>query len=175
MKNLGTKTNINKQIKQNEFKIKKKFGQNFLVDQNILSKIVQSSSATADSLIIEIGPGLGSLTEHLIRHSKHVLAYEIDTDLVPILKEEFPEKLTLINDDFLNRSIDQDIKKLNMTFDKVVVIANLPYYITTPIIFKILEESKEVEEMLLMMQLEVARRLTSQPKTKDAQIAIPFL
>lgn len=167
MKNIGTKGNIGKKIKDKDFKIKKKFGQNFLVDQNILQKIVASSSVTKDSLVIEIGPGMGSLTEHLIKASKHVLAYEIDNDLIPILHETFPKNFTLINDDFLNRNIDQDIDNLKESFDKVVVIANLPYYITTPIIFKILEESVKISEMLLMMQLEVARRLTSETSTKD--------
>ncbi len=167
MSKIGTKSSIRKTIKDKDFTIKKKFGQNFLVDQNILRKIVDSSSVTNDSLVIEIGPGMGSLTEHLLHKAKHVLAYEIDSDLLPILENTFTERFTLINDDFLHRNIDKDIDNLNMEFDKVVVIANLPYYITTPIIFKILEESSYVMEMLLMMQLEVARRLTSKPKTKD--------
>ena len=168
MAKIGTKSEINRQMKSNDFRTKKKFGQNFLVDQNILAKIVESSSITSESLVIEIGPGMGSLTEHIMRKAKHVLAYEIDKELMPILEKNFQEgNITLINDDFLKRSIDKDIDSLEMSFDKVAIIANLPYYITTPIIFKALEESKYVEEMLVMMQLEVARRLTSKPKTKD--------
>jgi len=165
---IGTKSVINTTLKAEEFRIKKKFGQNFLVDQNILSNIVKASSATKDSLIIEIGPGLGSLTEHLLSKAKHVLAYEIDGELIPILQNTFKnQNVTLIHDDYLKRNVDEDINNLNMEFDKVVMIANLPYYITTPIIFKTLEECTVVSELLLMMQLEVARRLTSKPKTKD--------
>lgn len=168
MSKIGTSGKIKQTLKEKDFYIKKKFGQNFLIDQNILKKIVSIPNITKDTLIIEIGPGMGSLTEHLLEAGKHVLAYEIDTELLPILRETFSsEKLTLINDDFLNRDIDKDILDLNETFDQVVVVANLPYYITTPIIMKILEQSSQVKEMVLMMQLEVARRLTSKPSTKD--------
>jgi 16S rRNA (adenine1518-N6/adenine1519-N6)-dimethyltransferase len=168
MNKIGTSKHVNEVIKKEEFHIKKKFGQNFLIDQNILTKIVSIPTITKETLVIEIGPGMGSLTEHLLSKSKHVLAYEIDIELIEILKEAFKEEsFTLINDDFLKRDIDQDIKELNINYDKVVVVANLPYYITTPIIFKIIEESSLVSEMVLMMQLEVARRLTSKPSTKD--------
>lgn len=168
MKNIGTKSQINKQMKSNDFRTKKKFGQNFLVDQNILAKIIDASSITSESLVIEIGPGMGSLTEHIIGKAKHVLAYEIDSDLIPILNKNFQDsKFTLVNDDFLKRNIDKDIDSLGITYDMVAIIANLPYYITTPIIFKALEESTYITEMLVMMQLEVAKRLTSKPKTKD--------
>ncbi len=168
MSKIGSSTKVKQTIKEQDFYIKKKFGQNFLVDQNILQKIVSTPTITENTLIIEIGPGMGSLTEHLIEKGKHVLAYEIDKDLIPILNENFnDQELTLINDDFLKRNIDEDIKNLNMDFDHVCVVANLPYYITTPITIKILEESTMVKEMVLMMQLEVARRLTSKPSTKD--------
>lgn len=168
MKKIGTSTHVKSTIKKEDFHIKKKFGQNFLVDQNILQKIVSIPSLTDETLVIEIGPGMGSLTEHLLSNSKHVLAYEIDQDLIPILHSTFKDKqLTVHNKDFLKSSIDEDIKDLNITYDNVVVVANLPYYITTPIIMKIIEESKLVKEMVLMMQLEVARRLTSKPSTKD--------
>ncbi len=168
MEKIGTSSKIRKTIKDNDFYIKKKFGQNFLVDQNILSKIVSTPNITKNTLAIEIGPGMGSLTEHLINKAKHVIAYEIDKDLLPILEENFNgDSFTLINDDFLNRDVDKDIESLNMEFDNVCVVANLPYYITTPIIMKILEESVKVKELVLMMQLEVARRLTSKPSTKD--------
>lgn len=168
MNKIGTSTHVKSTIRKEEFHIKKKFGQNFLVDQNILQKIVNIPSLTKETLVIEIGPGMGSLTEHLLMKSKHVLAYEIDADLIPILEDTFKEaNLTIINDDFLKTNIDEDIEKLNIAYDKVVVVANLPYYITTPIIMKIIEESSKVKEMVLMTQLEVARRLTSKPSTKD--------
>ena len=168
MSKIGTSSHIKKTIKEEDFHIKKKFGQNFLVDQNILKKIVSIPDVTKETLVIEIGPGMGSLTEHLLQKSKRVLAYEIDKDLIPILEETFiEEKLSIIHDDFLKRDIDDDILRLNEEYDQVVVVANLPYYITTPIIMKIIEESDKVSQMVLMMQLEVAQRLTSKPSTKD--------
>jgi len=168
MKNIGTSTHVKSTIRKAEFHIKKKFGQNFLVDQNILRKIVTIPSLTEETLVIEIGPGMGSLTEHLLEKCKFVLAYEIDIDLIPILNDTFEGKsISIKNKDFLKTNIDEDIDELGITYDNVVVVANLPYYITTPIIMKILEESSKVKEMVLMMQLEVARRLTSKPSTKD--------
>lgn len=168
MKKLGTATHVKSTIAKEDFHIKKKFGQNFLVDQNILQKIVSIPSLTDETLVIEIGPGMGSLTEHLMAHAKHVLAYEIDSDLLPILNKAFKGmNVSFKNKDFLKTNIDKDIEELGISYDKVVVVANLPYYITTPITMKILEESEKVKEMVLMMQLEVARRLTSKPSTKD--------
>ncbi len=168
MSKIGTISNTKSTLDKHDFYIKKKFGQNFLVDQNILKKIVEIPTITKDTLVVEIGPGLGSLTEHLINKSKHVLSYEIDKDLVSILEETFSnEELTIINKDFLKSDIDSDIKALKMNYDNVVMVSNLPYYITTPIIFKIIEESTLIKEMVLMTQLEVAQRLTSKPSTKD--------
>ncbi len=168
MSKIGTISNTKSTLDKHDFYIKKKFGQNFLVDQNILKKIVEIPTITKDTLVVEIGPGLGSLTEHLINKSKHVLSYEIDKDLVSILEETFSnEELTIINKDFLKSDIDSDIKTLKMNYDNVVMVSNLPYYITTPIIFKIIEESTLIKEMVLMTQLEVAQRLTSKPSTKD--------
>jgi len=168
MKKIGTVNRTKETLKKYGFHAKKKYGQNFLVDQNILEKIVQIPTLTKETLVIEIGPGLGSLTEHLLDNSKHVLAYEIDNDLIKILIENFDnDKLSVINEDFLKRNIDEDVKKLEIDFDNVVVVANLPYYITTPIILKIIEESSFVKEIVVMTQLEVARRLTSKPSNKD--------
>lgn len=168
MKKIGSSKRIKETIKQEDFYIKKKYGQNFLTDQNILQKIVNVATITDQTLVIEIGPGMGSLTEHLLEKAKHVLAYEIDKDLIPILNKHFnTEKLTIINDDYLKRIVDEDIADLKLTFDNVCIVANLPYYITTPIILNTLENSKYVKELVVMMQLEVARRLTSKPSTKD--------
>lgn len=168
MKKIGTVNKTKDTLKKYGFHVKKKFGQNFLVDQNILQKIVGIPTISKETLVVEIGPGLGSLTEHLLDISKHVLAYEIDNDLVRILVENFnDDNLSIINEDFLKRNIDEDIKSLEMDYDNVVVVANLPYYITTPIILKIIEESSIIKELVVMTQLEVARRLTSKPSTKD--------
>ena len=134
MKKIGTVNKTKDTLKKYGFHVKKKFGQNFLVDQNILQKIVGIPTITKETLVVEIGPGLGSLTEHLLDSSKHVLAYEIDNDLVKILSESFDEEnLSIINEDFLKRNIDDDINSLKINYDNVVVVANLPYYITTPI------------------------------------------
>ena len=168
MKKIGTINKTKEAIEKNKFHIKKKFGQNFLVDQNILQKIVEIPTINKNTLVIEVGPGLGSLTEHLLEKSLHVLAYEIDSELVRILSETFQEdNLSIIGEDFLKRDVDNDIKALNIKYENVVVVANLPYYITTPIILKIIEESKLIKELVVMTQLEVARRLTSKPSTKD--------
>ena len=168
MAKIGTINKTKSTLEKHRFYIKKKYGQNFLIDQNILRNIVEIPPITKETLVIEIGPGLGSLTEHLLNKAKHVLAYEIDQDLIPILKETFDfKKLTILNQDFLKCDIDSDIKQLNISYDQVIVVANLPFYITTPIILKIIEESAIVKEMILMTQQEVAERLTSKPSTKD--------
>ena len=168
MSKIGSVKETTETIKKNDFYIKKKFGQNFLTDQNILKKIVDVTTIDKETLVVEIGPGLGSMTEHLLQKAKMVLAYEIDQDLIPILKESLPfDHFHLIHDDILKRSIDDDIASLHLSYNKVVLVSNLPYYITTPIIMKVLEESKQITELVVMMQMEVARRFTSKPSTKD--------
>lgn len=168
MSKIGTVSTTKKVIDENDFYIKKKFGQNFLTDQNILRKIVDIPTITKETLVVEIGPGLGSMTELLLEKAKRVLAYEIDKDLIPILENNFDgQNLTLLNQDILKSEIDDDIDHLNETYDNVVLVANLPYYITTPIIMKVLEESNYIKQLTVMMQLEVARRFTGKPSTKD--------
>lgn len=169
MKKIGSSQEINKVLKSNDFYVKKRFGQNFLKDQNILNKIANAGDITENTLVIEIGPGFGGLTELLLLKAKHVIAYEIDTELIPILNNTFKDtkNLTLINQDILKVDVDTDIKELGISYDKVVVVANLPYYITTPILMKFIEESTLTSRMIVMMQLEVAKRITSSPSTKD--------
>ena len=168
MTDIGTKSKTKQILEKHQFHVKKHFGQNFLTDANLLKKIVQVANVDNETLVIEIGPGIGSLTEHLLHTAKHVVSYEIDNDLIPILQELFPvNHFTLIHDDFLQRNIDQDINALNITYTKAIVVANLPYYITTPIVMKLIEESKILNEYYVMMQYEVAKRFTSKPSTKD--------
>ena len=168
MAKIGTVSKTKEILQTNDFHIKKKFGQNFLTDQNILYNIVEVAHVDSQTLVIEIGPGIGSLSELLLEKAGHVLAYEIDPDLTPILQNQFADKeFTLIEDDFLNRDVDSDIQHLTRTFQRIIVVANLPYYITTPIVMKLLEESKIIKEYYVMMQLEVAQRFTSKPSTKD--------
>ena len=144
------------------FKFKKKFGQNFLKDENILNNIVNSADIDSNTLVIEIGCGAGALTKKIISKTKKYIGYEIDTTLKPIL-DTF--NTNIIFDDFLKRNIKDDIK--NFEYDKIYVIANLPYYITTPIITKIIESDINVDKVVVMVQKEVGDRFSAKPGTKD--------
>jgi 16S rRNA (adenine1518-N6/adenine1519-N6)-dimethyltransferase len=154
---------------KNQFRIKKHLGQNFLKDRNILHKIVSEAKIGNNTGVIEVGPGLGSLTEFLLIDAKKVLAYEIDQDLIPILNERFKgsNSFHLLSKDILDVNIDDDINQYLFDCQEIVVVANLPYYITTPILMRFLETSLKVDRMILMMQSEVAMRVTSKPATKD--------
>ncbi len=140
---------------------KKKFGQNFLVDPNILRKIVEAADIDSTSYVVEIGPGLGSLTELLAQTAKKVRAYEIDKDMVEVLNDRLSEydNLDVIEGDILKQDIDID--------EPITVVANLPYYITTPILFKLLESNLKIKKIVVMMQKEVAQRLEGVVNTKD--------
>lgn len=157
---------VKKILQENNLYAKKQYGQNFLIDKNILNKIVDAANLNNDSTVVEIGPGLGSLTELLIEKCK-VVCYEIDDDMVKVLKNRFNDKLNkelyIYHKDFLKADFDQDLKD----FANLKVVANLPYYITTPILLKILEEMNELDEMIVMMQKEVALRICGKPSTKD--------
>ena len=156
-------------LSNNQFRIKKHLGQNFLKDRNILQKIVKEAKIDKTVGVIEVGPGLGSLTEYLINSALKVVAYEIDNELVPILKNRFSQadNLELLHKDILSVEIDKDIDQYFTGCNEIVVVANLPYYITTPILMRFLETSKKVNRMILMMQSEVGMRVTSKPSTKD--------
>ena len=156
-----------------EHNFKKKFGRNFLQDKNIIRKIVEVAEPTKDDLVIEIGPGAGALTEELVKKS-NVLAYEIDKDLEETLNNKFESNnIKIIFDDFLNRDIKKDLEETK--YNKLYVIANLPYYITTPIINKIIEEKVPVEKMVLMVQKEVGERFSAAIGTKDYSSITVFL
>jgi len=143
-------------------KPKKRFGQNFLQDENILNKIVKEINPQPDDLIIEIGPGYGALTQKLLPATENLIAVEIDNELAKDLKERFPE-LNLINEDFL----ETDLSKLSSQDKKLRVVGNIPYNITSPILFKLIENSKLIKDAVFMVQLEVAKRMTSDRGTKD--------
>ncbi|MFI3328935.1 MAG: 16S rRNA (adenine(1518)-N(6)/adenine(1519)-N(6))-dimethyltransferase RsmA [bacterium] len=169
MKRIGTISKTNEIVKNNEFFLKKKFGQNFLIDQNILEGIVNASEINKNIGVIEIGPGIGALTEHLCHNAKKVLAYEIDDSLIPILKDNLDEydNITVLNKDFLKANVVEDINNYLNDCDDVYLVANLPYYITTPIIMHLLENVPEVTKYTMMMQLEVADRIVSNKGKKD--------
>ena len=166
---IGNESFINKSLKDNDLRAKKKFGQNFLKDEKILNRIVDVSECDKDTLVIEVGPGLGSLTEVLCQKAGFVLAYEIDTDLLPILSENLKayDNYEIINKDILDVDINADILKYKKDFKNIYLVANLPYYITTPIILGTLSKTDLITRYVMMMQKEVAERLTSKPKTKD--------
>lgn len=149
----------------NNFRFKKKFGQNFLNDENILNNIIRKSNIEDDSLIIEIGCGAGALTKKLLETNNQVIGYEIDKELEGILNKINNNKLKLIFDDFLNRNIKEDIKPYK--YNKLYVIANLPYYITTPIIEKLIQEKLNIEKIVVMVQKEVGDRFRAKPNTKE--------
>lgn len=162
-------------MSQKDFNFKKKYGQNFLKDSSIPKKIVETAHILEDSLVIEIGPGAGALTKILATKAKQVLAYEIDDSLEEILDHELLglENVCVIYDDFLKRDIQKDLK--NYQFSHLYVVANLPYYITTPIITKLIEDQIEVEKIVVMVQKEVAERFSARPKTKEYGSITVFL
>ncbi|MEG2348773.1 MAG: 16S rRNA (adenine(1518)-N(6)/adenine(1519)-N(6))-dimethyltransferase RsmA [Clostridia bacterium] len=170
--NINTLEKTKQILKKNNIKANKRFGQNFLIDDNILENIVETANVLKNDLVIEIGPGLGNLTNYLIKCSKHVMLIEIDTNMIDILKNRFEKDLnyTLIREDVLNIDIDEEIEKIenkiNQKFENVKVVANLPYYITTPIIFKLLQDSKRVSEITVMVQKEVAQRMVANKNSK---------
>lgn len=141
---------------------KKKYGQNFLVDANVVRKIVETAKITRNSTVIEIGPGIGAMTEILSNYAKKVICFEIDHDMVTVLNNEIKkDNVQIIESDFLKVDINDYINN-----EKVIVVSNLPYYITTPIVFKLLEE-KCVSDIYVMVQDEVALRFVSGPGSKD--------
>ena len=154
-------------IELNDFNFKKKFGQNFIIDENIIDSIINKADIDKNTLVIEIGPGAGSLTYKLAKNAKNVICYEIDTTLKDILKNNLKEfdNVDIIYNDFLKQNIKEDIKKYN--YDKLYVVANLPYYITTPILIKIIEDSIAVDKIVVMVQKEVGDRFKAKPNSKD--------
>lgn len=147
-----------------EIKAKKSLGQNFLKDENILNKISESVTTKDNDLIIEIGPGKGALTKHLIKKNSYLVCFEIDTRMKDILKEYKNEKTKIIFQDILESNIIEDIKDFN--YDNIYIIANIPYYITTPIIKKVMNLPK-LESMTLLVQKEVGERFSSKPGNKS--------
>ena len=146
---------------------KKKFGQNFIKDSNITKKIVNSTDITSNDLVIEVGPGSGSLTKELAEVAKNVLCYEIDHSLEDVLTNNLSnyDNVDIIFEDFLKRDIENDIK--NYQFDNLFVVANIPYYITTDIIKKIISSKIDTKDLVLMVQKEVGDRFSSAPGKRE--------
>lgn len=157
------------------FKFKKNYGQNFLREQSIVQKIVDNADISDNSLVIEIGPGSGMLTKALVKKAKNVICYEIDKTLKVILDEELKnfDNVTVIYDDFLNRNVADDITEYD--YDKIYVVSNLPYYITTPIINKIINEKIDVYKIVVMVQKEVGDRFAAKVGSKEYNSLTVFL
>ena len=146
----------------------KSLGQNFLVDVNIIHKIIDASEIDDNTGIIEVGPGMGSLTEQLAKRAKKVMSFEIDQRLIPVLKETLApyDNVTIINEDILKADIGKAVKTYLNDCDKIMVVANLPYYITTPILLNLMQQDIPIDGYVVMMQKEVGERLNAQVGTK---------
>lgn len=155
-------------LKKYEFAFQKKFGQNFLIDPRVLEKIINAAGVTKEDCVLEIGPGIGTMTQYLSENARHVVAVEIDSNLIPILKETLADydNITVIHGDILKVDINQITKEYNQG-RPIKVVANLPYYITTPIIMELFEENVPVDNITVMVQKEVADRMQAGPGTKD--------
>lgn len=150
------------------FHFQKKYGQNFLIDANILEKIIEAAEITKEEGVIEIGPGIGTMTQYLAEHAKWVAAVEIDKNLIPILKETLSDynNVTIFNEDILKLDINKLVQDKN-NGRPVKIVANLPYYITTPIIMGLFESQVPLSSITIMVQKEVAERMQVGPGTKD--------
>ncbi|MCI6871299.1 16S rRNA (adenine(1518)-N(6)/adenine(1519)-N(6))-dimethyltransferase RsmA [Streptococcus hyointestinalis] len=155
-------------LERHGFTFKKSFGQNFLTDTNILQKIVDTAELDKEVNVIEIGPGIGALTEFLAENAAEVMAFEIDDRLVPILADTLRDfdNVTVINEDILKADLQAHIQNFKNPELPIKVVANLPYYITTPILMHLIESKIPFSEFVVMMQKEVADRISAQPNTK---------
>lgn len=168
MANLGNPKNTIEIIQKYEFMFQKKFGQNFLIDTHVLEKIISAAGITKNDCVLEIGPGIGTMTQYLAENAGYVVAVEIDRNLIPILKETLADydNVTVINEDILR----VDIKALAEEYNggkPIKVVANLPYYITTPIIMGLFESGVPIDNITVMVQKEVADRMKEGPGSKD--------
>lgn len=155
-------------IKKYEFAFQKKFGQNFLIDGHVLDKIIAAAEVTKEDCVVEIGPGIGTLTQYLAEAARNVISIEIDKMLIPILQETLADydNVTVINQDVLKTDLQELVREHNEG-RPVKVVANLPYYITTPIIMNLFESRLPVSSVTVMVQKEVAQRMQAGPGTKD--------
>lgn len=168
MANLGIPSNTLKVLEKYNFNFQKKFGQNFLIDTHILEGIIKGAGITEDDCVLEIGPGIGTMTQYLCEAARFVIAVEIDKNLIPILGDtlsEYDNKIVL-NEDVLKVNINELCDKYNEG-RPIKVVANLPYYITTPIIMGLFESHVPLESITVMVQKEVAERMQVGPGTKD--------
>lgn len=168
MATLGIPANTIAVLQKYNFNFQKKFGQNFLIDTHVLDKIITSAEVGKDDCVLEIGPGIGTMTQYLAENAREVVAVEIDKALIPILGDTLSEydNVTVINDDILKVDINKIVEEKN-NGQPIKVVANLPYYITTPIIMGLFESHVPLKSITIMVQKEVADRMQVGPGTKD--------
>ncbi|WMJ85334.1 16S rRNA (adenine(1518)-N(6)/adenine(1519)-N(6))-dimethyltransferase RsmA [Anaerocolumna sp. MB42-C2] len=168
MANLGNPKETIEILNKYHFIFQKKFGQNFLIDTHVLAKIIKAAGVTKDDMVLEIGPGIGTLTQYLCETAREVIAVEIDKTLIPILEDTLSayNNITVINEDILKLDINRLVQEKN-NGKPVKIVANLPYYITTPIIMGLFEAHVPVDNITVMVQKEVADRMQSGPGSKD--------
>lgn len=168
MATLGIPQNTIDILKKYDFHFQKKFGQNFLIDTHVLEKIIDAAGVTKDDFVLEIGPGIGTMTQYLCERAREVMAVEIDDKLIPILADTLSayDNVTVVNEDILKLDIDQIAREHNAG-KPIKVVANLPYYITTPIIMGLFESHVPVDSITVMVQKEVADRMQTGPGSKD--------
>lgn len=165
---LGTPMATKFVLERHGFSMQKKYGQNFLIDQNILENIIFEAGITKDDFVLEIGPGIGTMTQYICEAARKVVAVEIDKNLIPILEETLSEyfNVTVLNEDILKVDLQTFIQE-NNDGRPIKIVANLPYYITTPIIMELFESHAAIESITVMVQKEVADRMQVGPGTKD--------
>lgn len=168
MANLGIPQNTIEILQKYNFNFQKKFGQNFLIDTTVLDRIISSAEITKEDCVLEIGPGIGTMTQYLAERAREVVAVEIDKALIPILEDTLSayDNVTVINDDILKVDINKIAEERNGG-KPIKVVANLPYYITTPIIMGLFESNVPLKSITIMVQKEVADRMQVGPGTKD--------
>lgn len=168
IKDIATPSRTKALLNQYGFNFKKSLGQNFLIDVNIIHNIIDASDIDENTGVIEIGPGMGSLTEQLAKSAKKVIAFEIDQRLIPVLKDTMSpyDNVIVINEDILKANIAQYVSDNLADCDKIMVVANLPYYITTPILLNLMQQRLPIDGYVVMMQKEVGERLNAQVGTK---------
>lgn len=169
MKDIATPNRTKGILEKYGFSFKKSLGQNFLIDTNVLNRIVDFAEMSPETAAIEIGPGIGALTEQLAKRAKKVIAFEIDQRLLPILAETLEpyDNVKIIHSDVLKANVRQVVEEEFEPNQDIMVVANLPYYVTTPILFKLLEEQLPIRGIVVMLQKEVADRIAAAPGTKD--------
>ncbi len=179
MKDIATASRTKEILQKHGFTFKKSLGQNFLIDANVIHKVLDKAEINEDTAVIEVGPGIGSLTEQIAKRAGKVVAYEIDQRLIPVLNDTLGpyDNVTIINEDILKADVRGMIGEEMASYKEVVVIANLPYYITTPILMNFLMKNVPIDRYYVMMQKEVGERISAVPGTKaygSLSIAIDY-